>query len=490
MIRATMRYLPAVCIAGFMMACIPVKMNQPPVGIDKRDSATLSLKEYLERADWDQKAVIPFPVPEQFTLENGLKVFVVERRDIPMVYARAQIRGGSIYDPPGKSGLAYLTGWVLTEGTESYPDEAIDAVMDRHGAFVTSVAYNESCIATLNCLSRDVRELFPCFAEILSRADFEDSNLEEGRNYIIGDLMQSSDDPGDLCYRRFRRDVFGDHPYAKPHKGTIEDLKTITRGQVLEFYRKFYRPDRAVLVVIGDISKDQVETLCRDYLSGWERSSEPLPPIPPPRPVSGTQIHIIDKDTVQAQVVMGHIGIDRVNPDRFKIETLNRILGGGGLFTRLSTEVRVKRGLTYGVYSFFARREFTGEFAVGTFTKVDTLGETVRVILDELRKIREEPVLDGELQDAKQGLIGSHPLEFEQYEDIAGTLVHMNFYGLPLDDVTLYPRYIRSVTREDILKTAQRYIHPDDLVITIVGPADRIVPQIESLGPVRIVPEF
>jgi zinc protease len=486
-------WICSVFVALFLciLACAPVFRNQAePTKSIESSTSQQSLQSYLERAEWDQHSTIPFSEPDGFELENGLRVFVVEQHDLPMVYARAQIRGGSIYDPPGKSGLAYLTGWVLTEGTESYPDEVIDAEMDRHGAFVTSVAYNESCIATLNCLSKDAMTLFPYFAEILSRANFEESNLDEGRNYIIGDLMQTADDPGSLCYRRFRVDVFRDHPYAKPHKGKIDELETISREDVLNFYKTYYRPDHAVLVLVGDITVDQVKTLCHKYLGSWSRAEQPLCPIPAPKPLKGLHINIIDKDTVQAQLNIGHIGINRINPDRFKIDVMNRILGGGGLFSRLATEVRVKRGLTYGVYSFFARREFTGEFAVSTFTKVETLGETVRVILTELQKIREEPVTDDELKDAKQGLIGSYPLRFEKYEGIAETLVHRNFYGLPMDDITRYPQHINSVTKEQVQQTASNFIHPDNLIITIVGPADKIKPQVEDLGSVRVVPEI
>jgi len=457
---------------------------------DKNQTVTMSIEEYLEKANWDQDSTIQFPDAKEYVMDNGLRVLVVERHDLPMVYARAQIRGGSIYDPDGKAGLAYLTGWVLTEGTKSYPDETIDTIMDRNGAYVTSVAFNESCISTLTCLSEDIQDLFPYYAEILSNAAFEESNFEEGRQYVIGDLMQSSDDANDLCYRRFREDVFKNHPYAKPRKGTIEGLRSISREDVLGFYRTYYTPDRSVLVLVGDISPEIAKQLCSQYLSDWKPSTKPLPSMPKHEQQNGLQIFVVDKDTSQAQVNIGHIGINRVNPDRFKIQVMNRILGGGGLYTRLATEVRVKRGLTYGIYSFFAKREFTGEFAVSTFTKVDTLGETVRVILAELKKIRENPVSDEELMDAKQGLIGSFPLQFEKYEGIAQDLVHMSFYKLPREDIIKYPQYINSVTKTQIMETAQKYIHPNDLVITIVGPADRIVPQIENLGTVKVVPEI
>ncbi len=184
---------------------------------------------------------------------------------------------------------------------------------------------------------------------------------------------------------------------------------------------------------------------------------------------------------------MGHVGINRTHPDRFRLEILNRILGGGGLFSRLATEVRVKRGLTYGIYSYFAEREFTGEFAVGTFTKLDTVGEAVEVIVSELEKIRNEPPSEQELREARQGLIGSYPLRFEEYEGIAETLVHQNFYNLPMTDITEYGRYIQAVTGEDVMEAARKHIHPEDMVITILGPVDAIKPQVERFGEVEIV---
>ncbi len=469
---------------------VPETLTSEPSMIKQDINKELSLKEYLAQATWDEHATIPFPESESILLENGLRIFVVERHDLPMVYAQAQIRGGSIYDPPGKEGLSYLTGWILTEGTESYPDQEIDDVMDRHGAYVTSVAYNESCIATLTCLSKDITRLFPYFSEILSRPAFESANLEEARQYLIGDIMRLDDNPGDLAYYQFRKDVFKDHPYSKPHKGSINGLKSITREDVMTFYQTYYAPNRTVLVLVGDVTVEQIRTLCEQTLAQWKPSTETLPEIPNPTPIQGVQIHILDKDTSQSQIMIGNIGINRVNPDRFRIEVMNDILGGDGLFARLATEVRVKRGLTYGIYSFFAEREFTGEFVVSTFTKVDSTAETIRIILDELKKIRDVPVSDAELREAKQGLIGSFPLKFEEYEGIAQTIVHSHFYHLPMTDITEYPRWINEVTAGDVRTAAQTYIQPDNLLIVILGPADRLRPQLEALnlGTIDVIP--
>lgn len=442
---------------------------------------------YLSQTKWDTGQVFEFPETSEILLPNGLRVIVVEKHDVPMVYARAQIRGGSIYDPPDKSGLAYLTGWALTEGTESYPNEEIDSVMDTHGAQVTSVAYNESCIVTLTCLADDVATLFPYFAEILSKPAFDRQVIEESLRYLAGDLMRSKDDAGDVCERVFRDNVFAGHPYQKQMNGTLDGLAAITAGDVRQFYADYYCPDRAVLVLVGDISRDRVIELCHAHLLGWASSNTPLPVVGTPRPVEGTRVLLVDKPTTQAQIMMGHIGINRTNPDRFKLLVMNKILGGGGLYTRLAEEVRVKRGLTYSIYCYFARREYTGEFLLSTFTKTESASETIRVCLQEIRRIRDEPVAPGELQDAKMTLIGSHPLQFEQYEDIAQTLVHSAFYGLPITDVTMFAEHIENVSPTDIRRVARKYLHPDDMVVVVVGPADMLKADLEAIGPVMIV---
>lgn len=453
----------------------------------KKHPPIVDLQTFLAQGQWDRGEVFELPAAVEFTLSNGLKLLVVEKRDVPMVYARAQIRGGSIYDPPEKSGLAYLTGWVLTEGTQSYPDAEIDAVMDAHGASVTSVAYNESCIATLTCLSGDFNRLFPYFSEILSNPAFNEKTIEESRQYLIGDLMRTMDDTGEVCERVFRDHVFRGHPYQKQMTGSMEGLRNINRDDIVGFYSDYYRPDRAALVVVGDISSAEVVALCEQHLAGWIKSDHSLPIVGVPQPVSGMQILIVDRPVTQAQIVMGHTGINRTNSDRFKITVMNGILGGGGLYTRLAEEVRVKRGLTYGIYCYFARREYTGEFLLSTFTKVDSAAETIRVCLDEMRKIQKEPVSEKELEDAKMTLIGSHPLQFEQYEDIAQALVHNSFYGLPLTDITHFADYISQVTVDDVRHVAGKYLHPDDVVITVVGPAEILVPQLESIAPVMVV---
>jgi zinc protease len=349
------------------------------------------------------------------------------------------------------------------------------------------VAYNESCISTLTCLSDDTETLFPYFAEIISNPAFDNDVIEESRQYLIGDLMRKMDDPGEVCNRVFREHVFHGHPYQKQQTGTIDGLKNIEREDVLDFYNRFYRPDRAALVVVGDITMEDVRTLCESHPANWTPSGKPLPIVQAPHKIEGTRIVLVDMPTSQAHITMGHVGINRTNPDRFKLDVMNKILGGGGLYTRLAEEVRVKRGLTYGIYCYFARREYTGEFLLDTFTKADVAVESIRVSLNELRKIRREPVSEKELADAKMSLIGSYPLRFEQYEDIAQTLVHMNFYGLPKSDVTGYADHISRVTVEDVREVARKYLHPDDIIITVTGPADVLKPELEKLGPVDVV---
>lgn len=450
-----------------------------------------SLKSYISSANWDKTATFDFQEPVQFTLSNGLRVFLIERRDIPMVFLRTQVRGGSIYDPSGKEGLAYLTGWVLTEGAQSYPDELIDATMDSHGAILTSQAFSEACIATLTCLNQDMPTLFPLYAGILSTPLFDEANIRESVGYLKGDLLRQKNDLGELVFRRFRADVFGDHPYSKPYKGTMEGLNSITRSDVVSFYNRYYRPDQAVLIAVGAISEAELKLLCENHLASWtSKDLLPLPAIEPPQPIKGLTIRIIDQDAVQAQIAMGHIGIDRRNPDQFSIDVLSEILGGGSLSSRLGNEVRVNRGLTYGIYSFFAKREFTGEFAVSTFTKIESVGEVVTVILDELKKIRDNPVTADELRDAKQGLIGQFPLRFEEYEGLAEEISYLYYNKLPVEYVRDYSKKIAAITVNDVQNAAQHYIDPENMVITIIGPADQIEPQLRAFGTIERVPSI
>jgi zinc protease len=445
------------------------------------------IKSFLAEGDWEKGTLVDFPEPTELLLPNGLRVIVVERHDIPMIYARAQIRGGSIYDPPEKSGLAYLTGWILTQGTETYTKDMIDRVMDSHGAYVSSEAYNESCIVTLTCLSRDIETLFPYFAEIFSKPSFETDVVEENRMYLIGDLMRSMDDAGEQSDRVFRDEVFRGHPYQKQMNGTMEGFRAIKDEDVRQFYRDYYSPDNAVLVIVGDIETDTVVELAEKHLGEWQVSDVPLPIIGTPDSTEGLRVLLVDRPATQAQIRVGHVGINRTNPDRFKITVMNKILGGGGLYTRLAEEIRVKRGLTYGIYSSFARREYTGEFMVSTFTRAEMAVKTIQVILDEIRRIQTELVSEKELEDAKMALTGSHPLRFEEYEDIAQTLVHNTFYGLPMTDVTHFAKKISTVTIEDVKQAAQRYLQPDDMVIVVTGPAEQLQLALEEIGPVVLV---
>jgi zinc protease len=451
------------------------------------EAEAASLKSYIQDLANEREAGFDIPKPQELILDNGLIVLVIERHDLPMVYVHAQIRGGSIYDPPGKEGLAYLTGWLLTEGSESYSSDEIDQVMDAHGAKMSSQAYNESCIATLTSLKKDFKSMFPYFADILTKPAFRSENLEEARSYLTGTILRDKNNLENQCYLRFRKDVFGDHPYSKPQKGTIDSVQSIKPDDLVNFYSKYYHPDHAALVFVGDINAKEAFSTAQHYLGSWPHSRELLPEISRPRDISGIHINLMDAPSVQAQIALGHIGIDKTSKDRFKIITLNQILGNGSITSRLGEEVRVKRGLTYGIYSSFVQREFTGEFAVVTSTKIESCGETIRVILDALSNIRTNLISEQELLDAKQSLINQFPLLFEQYEDIASELVHLKFYHLPMTDLTDYAKQIQGITREDILETAQKYLHPDKIMITIVGPKLTLMSQLATIADVTLV---
>lgn len=477
----------------FMVSCSTCRT--PSVSrqqVDSGDSASgrkLNLREYLLESSWDEEQSFQLPQPSEITLDNGLNILVIERHDLPMVYVHAQIRGGSIYDPPGKEGLAYLTGWALTEGSELHTGPEIDAAMDARGALISSESFNESCIATFQCLKSDMDDLLGYYAGFITRNSFTEDEVERTKAYITGDLMRMRNDLNELNYRRFRKDLFQDHPYSKPQKGTVESIHNITRQDVLDFYHQYYTPDRSVLVFAGDINPENIKTMAAKYFSDWKPSAVPLPKIGQPRQITEPQIHLIDKPaSVQSQIIMGHIGIDKLNPDRFALEVLTQILGG--LDGRLMSEVRTKRGLTYGIYGYFPLREFTGEFMVSTYTKNESVGEAISATLEVLNRIRTERVSPSELRDAQQSLIGQFPLAFEEYRGIAEQWIQIKFYNLPENYLTGYAHLIRSITADDVLAAAQKYIHPDTMLINVLGPKTIVQPQLEQIGKVQQVEEF
>ncbi|MFQ5682608.1 MAG: M16 family metallopeptidase [Candidatus Binatia bacterium] len=407
-------------------------------------------------------------VPQRSVLPNGLTLLTSEQRALPMVTFNLLIKAGSRYDPSGSEGLAKVTARLLTYGTKKRTALQISDTLDFIGASLSTSSGKDLATVSLTLLKKDLDVGLKLLAEILTESVFPPREIERKKQSAIASIKAKKDNPRRIARKRFLKALFPHSPYGRPVEGTEESVKTIEQSQVVKFYKRFYRPTRAILAVVGDVSHQEILERLADTLQPWEGGPSGMeePPSTLPGP---TRFILIDKKLTQANILMGHEGVRRGNPDYYALQVMNYILGGGGFSSRMMDSIRNERGLAYSVYSFFSSSKKFGTFQVGMQTKNENAAEAIRIAKEEIRRIRERGVSQEELKAAKDYLIGSFPLRFDTNSRIAAYLAQVEFFGLGLDYLDRYPEIIRRITRKDILRVARSYLHPKKLIVVVVA---------------------
>lgn len=302
----------------------------------------------------------------------------------------------------------------------------------------------------------------------------------------MGILKQKEEEPSFAARQAFIKEVFGNHAYGRLVEGNAATVRGLQRDDVVHFYRAHYLPENAILSVVGDLTPAELDALLKKYFSSWQGT--PSPRVSSPHgegdiiAVHGEHTGksatmrrvLIDRDISQANIILGHKGISRNNPDYYAVTVMNYILGGGGFASRLVKTVREEMGLTYNINSSFVGNKEPGQFEVDVQTKNASAGTVVEETLKQIKKIRTEPVSDQELADAKAYLTGSFPLRLETSRRLADFLAAVQFYNLGDDYIKRYPEYIKNVTKEDVQRVAKKYLNVENPVIVIVGDQKKI----------------
>ena len=279
-----------------------------------------------------------------------------------------------------------------------------------------------------------------------------------------------------MASRTFIKDPYGPFPYNHPVTGTPQGLTAITRRDLVEFHRNYYRPNNTVLSLVGDLTPEEAQKWVTKTFGAWAAAPLPQVKLPPIPPLDQRQVVMIDKDITQANIILGSLGIKRDNPDFYALQVMNYILGGGGFFSRLMDDIRENRGLAYSVASSFSPGLEPGPFTVSLETKNATAGEAIHQVVEQLKLIMTQPVTPKELEDAKSYLIGSFPRKTDSMSKRAWLLGYVEVYGLGLDYPWKYPDLIRHLTPEDIQKVAEKYLHPDKYLLVVVGKKSAMPP--------------
>jgi zinc protease len=284
-------------------------------------------------------------------------------------------------------------------------------------------------------------------------------------------MASDNDDPGHVAMKAFNQLVFHGHPYRWPLNGTEESLGKMTHADVVGFYGREYTPNQVILTIVGDVSAEQVTGLVQTHFGGWKKTAPPARNLKNAPPVEKKTVQLIEKDLTQSNVILGHGGISRNNPDFYAVTVMNYILGAGGFSSRLMDSIRDKQGLVYGIMSHFDARLMPGSFWVNFQTRTEATNQAIQGVLAEIKSIREAPVTDQELSEAKSFLMGSFPLRLDSTAKLAQVLAQVEFYGLGFEYFSQYPKWIEKVTKEDIQRVAKQYLKPERYALVVVGNA-------------------
>ena len=412
--------------------------------------------------------LLAMPPVQRTALSNRLVLLVCEEHSLPFVTLQLLIDSGSRKDPSGQEGLSYMTARGLLLGTSKRNVTAINEELDFMGATLNASSGRDYTTVSLRVLKRDLDKGLDLLMDALTQPTFPDEEIRREVEKTLAAIQSEEDQPDEVAEKAFQRDLFLTSPYAHPVHGTKESLSRLTREALVKFYRAYYHPNHSILTVVGDITADELKTKLLPRFTNWPMAEIQEVPFVTTF-AKEPKLTKIDREITQANIILGHTGVSRNNPDYYALTVMNYILGGGGFSSRLVEEIRDKRGLAYSVTSFFDPGKYPGSFQIVLQTKNASAREAIALSLEEMKRIQTEGVSEKELDAAKKYLIGSFPMRFDTQGKLVNFLTQIEYYGLGLDYPEKYPSLIRSLTREDVLRVAKAYLHPENVILVVVA---------------------
>jgi len=414
------------------------------------------------------------PAIQHWTTSNGARVYFVPAPELPMVDIRLVFDAGSARDGE-YPGLAQLCNDLLDDGTAALNADQIASRFEQVGAQFSTATYRD--MASIDVRSLTETDLLQTAAQttatLLADPSFPPEALERERQRALVTLQERQQSPEAIADDAFMAAIYNGHPYGHPTEGSSDGLTAIRRADLIDFHERFYVGRNATVAIVGALDRAAAEalawTLVKDLKAG--REAPLLPPIATPPPAVDSAAHIIRiaHPSTQTQVLIGQPGISRDDPDYFPLYVGNHVLGGSGLVSRISEEIREKRGLSYSAYSYFTPMRQRGPFTIGLQTRNDQVDQALQVARDTLQKFIEDGPTAKELEESKQNITGGFPLRLSSNKKIVEMLAMIGFYQLSLDYLDTFTTRVEAVTLEDIRDAFSRRIQPGNMVTVLVG---------------------
>ena len=439
-------------------------------------------KHYTE-LEFSPVPEVQFPEYDRYELDNGMVVYLLEDRDLPLISGTAIIRTGSRFEAANKVGLAGLTGAVMRSGgTENHPAAELNSILEQKAASVETNIGETSGGASFNTLTEDLDTVFSLFTEVLRQPAFASDKFAIAKRQQKGGIARRNDDPGNIANREFNKIIYGEtSPYAR----TVEysTLDNISRQDAIDFYQTYVRPENIILGIVGDFDAGEMIERVDEAFGDWQvDTATPALDVPTASQKYTQGIFVVDRPKLtQSNIFIGHLGGQFDSPDYATMSVLNGVLNGFG--GRLFNEVRSRQGLAYSVYgSWSPNYDYDGLFIAGGQTQTDNTVPFIKSVISEIKKLRTQPVSETELEDAKESILNSFVFNFQTPSQSLSRLMRYEYFDYPEDFIFEYQDKVQNTSQKDILKAAQKYIQPDKLVTLVVGNKDAMNPPLASLG--------
>ena len=412
------------------------------------------------------------PKIQHWETRNGMNVYFVPAKELPMVDIRVTFAAGSARDE-GNAGIASFTNAMMAQGSDGMDTDAIAQAFENIGANFGRGALRDMAWFSLRTLSQPeyIVPALDTFAKVLWHPDFPKKDMERARKQVLLGLKAGEADPATIASKAWYKALYGDHPYGSPVSGTPETVEKFERQQLQDFYDKYYVARNGLIAMTGNITREKAEKVAEALSSGL-KAGEPALPLPKVQPLTKSQEIKIPFPSKQAHVMIGQPGIERGNPDYYALYLGNHVLGGGGFTSRLVKEVRVKRGYAYSVYSYFLLMQEPGSLMIGLQTRGTQTEDAVKVTRETLENFMKAGPNDEEITASKRNITGGFPIRIASNGDIVEYLGLIGFYHLPLDYLDAFTGHIEAVNKQQIIDAYAKHVDPDKMITVIVGGED------------------
>ncbi len=404
---------------------------------------------------------------QEVTSPGGITAWLVEEHSIPFLALEIRFKGGASLDAPGKRGAVHLMTGLIEEGAGDLDARGFAAAQEALAARYDFDVFDDSLAVSARFLTENRGEAVALLKSALTDPRFDDDAVERVRGQVLSIIRSDAKDPDEIARNAFAAQIYGDHPYGSAIEGTIDSVTALTRDDIVAAHQGVLTRDHLYVGAVGDITAEELGLLL-DELLGELPATGRAEPGDAALTFDG-KIAVVPFETPQSVAVFGHGGIERDDPDFFAAFVLNEILGASGFESRLMIEVREKRGLTYGISSYLADKDYA-DLVVGQFASAnDRIAEAIEVVRAEWAKVAAEGVSEDELADAITYLTGAYPLRFDGNSNIARILVGMQISDLPIDYIATRNDKVRAVTLQDVRRVAARLLDPGRLTFVVVG---------------------